>query len=99
MKTQQEIEKEFNKMISHHLYVMADYSISSKKIDNDILKTTSEEICNDLKFFIRQVRQDDIKSFIELLEKEKSDNPAYICYAEVNRVLDNIQSQLLKELN
>ena len=55
------IEKEFEKMIDRHLYTMADYSISSKKIDNEILATTGEEIKEEIWQFIRQT----IKQVVE----------------------------------
>jgi hypothetical protein len=55
MKTQQEIEKEFKKRFSR----------TGFEIDDDL----REGYCSDIIAFIRQLRQDDIKSLIEWIEK------------------------------
>ena len=51
------IKEEFEEMISNHLYMMADYSISSKKIDNEILATNGEKIKEEIWQFLRQILQ------------------------------------------
>ena len=62
------IKKEFEKMISNHLYTMADYSISSRKIDNEILATTGEEIKEEIWQFLHQTLQ-------RFIEETKLKNP------------------------
>ena len=70
----EDIIKEFDKMISHHLFVCADYSISSEKIDNEILLTTGKRIKDDIRDFIDKLlasQKKEILEKIELMKKEQ----------------------------
>ena len=89
MNKQSKEMEEFDKVISKHLYTCADYSISSDKIDNEILKTTGESIKNDIKQFIND-------KFIPKSEEEKRIGILKVNVNDAGKLLGSIHTDLDK---
>ena len=91
------IEKEFEELMNQHLYTMVDYSISSRKIDNKILTTTSEKIINDVWKFLKQAITQVVESMPNL-DKEKLPTPnpygKYVKVERVNMIIDRCQNRI-----
>jgi len=80
-----EISEEFRQIMCHHLFTMADYSISSDKIDNEILKTTSESIIKDIESFLFSTINAFIEAEIARLEgMKKEQNPDCDCGSTID---------------
>ena len=89
MKTKEKILKEFDEKYVGDKIVKI-YSWKAEAY------TDCSGVRDFLKYIITQTREETIREVEELLENSKSKNPAYHCYSDVNRMVENLLNKLKK---